>query len=309
MTTKSLLLIHSRDCQPMKPDLERLWMDTLERGLARHRPDALDAWKAAKRQLVYFGNILTGYYSTVIKKAYDPEVDLADRRACLEALLEHDGPSREAYEKLPRSDRFLAPLLAAVKQNPSVFAAAGQLPTTLFADLEEYLNRSSYFGTSIRAAVLRPLAKALEAGGSIAIVAHGLGAVVAYEVLWNISHHEQYRGTLDLKRVELFVALGSPLGDPAFMRRLVGADRTGRSRTPVVIQKMVAVAAADDLFAFRGDPSGWFREALDAGHLGSLEAESTWNLSVRTGVSNPHHAGGYLLDPQSIRRLADWLTA
>lgn len=310
MTTKTLLMFHSRDCQPMKPDLERLWVDTLAQGLARQRPDAVEAWKAAKAQLIYFGNVLTGYYSTVIKKAYDPEADVADRRACLDALLAHEGePTREAYEKLPRSDRFLAPLAAAVSQGPSFSSAVEKLPVALFGDVEEYLNRSSYFGASIRAAVLRPLIKVLEAGGRIGIVAHGFGAVVAYEVLWTLSHHEAYRGSLDMKRIELFVAAGSPLGDPAFMRRLMGADRTGRSRTPVMVKKMVAVSAPDDLFAYRGDPAGWFKDALDAGHLGSLESASTFNLSVRNGASNPHHAGGYLLASKTLSSLADWLLA
>lgn len=309
MTTKNLLVLHSRDSQPMKPDLERLWLETLEHGISKHRPDALPAYKAASAKMVYFGNILTGYYSTVIKKAYDPEQDIGDRRAALAALLALEDTSKEAYDALPKSDRFLAPMLSALKSNPSLYAAADKLPVSLFADVEEYLNRSSYFGASIRAIVLKAFVKALEAGGPLAIVAHGFGAVAAYEVLWNISHHEQWRGTLDMKRVDLFVAVGSPLGDPAFMRRLPGADRTGRSRTPVAIKNLVTVAAADDLFAFRGDPSGWFKEALDNKFLGSLKSSTILNFSMRNGAPNPHHAGGYLLAPETIGPLADWLLA
>lgn len=308
MATKNLLLLHSRDFQPMKPDLERLWLDTLEKGVERHRPDALPAWKAASAKLVYFGNILTGYYATVHKKAYDPEADVLDRRAALEGLLTRSDASKEAYAALPRNDRFLAPALPALAAGPSVFGAIERLPVTLFADVEEYLNRNGYFGTSIRAIVLKAIVKTLEAGGPLAIVAHGLGAVAAYEVLWNISHHEQWRGGLDMKRVDFF-AVGSPLGDPAFMKRLVGADRSGRSRTPTLIKNLVTVSAADDLFAFRGDPAGWFKEALDGSHLGSLKSSTILNFSIRNGAANPHHAAGYLLAPELISPLADWLVA
>ena len=307
-----LFLLHGRDCKPLKRDLEALWIRALKAGLTRDHPELIPAFEATEVKFLYFGNVINGYYATAAKKEYDFHRDVEDRKECLTRLeqLGRDAFSKETCDALPRSDAFLAPLLDLLRRGEdpaSITGLARRVPQIVLRDLEEYLNPGGYFGISIRAPLVPQLKAGLESGAKVGVIAHSLGSLAAYEVLWRFSHLEEYRGSLDNRRVGLFVALGSPLGEPAMMARLAGADRQGRLRFPVVIQDWVQVSARGDLMAFRGDPRTFFADALSTNLIRSMTLETVYNPSVRFASANPHHAAGYLTHPATSAALAGWL--
>jgi hypothetical protein len=43
------------------------------------------------------------------------------------------------------------------------------------------------------------------------------------------------------------------------------------------------------------------------GLVESLKDYKIYNLSLRGGKSNPHHSGGYLIHPRTVKILAEWI--
>jgi hypothetical protein len=89
----------------------------------------------------------------------------------------------------------------------------------------ELYQRDNYLAEKIRLTLEAPLRKALEEGRKVAIIAHSMGTFVAYDVLWRFSHH---RDAEDMwgKKIDLFITMGSPLGDRT-IKSLILAHRYG----------------------------------------------------------------------------------
>ena len=62
------------------------------------------------------------------------------------------------------------------------------------------------------------------------LVTHGTGSVIAYDVLWQLSHDEELKSAYGDRKVELWLTLGSPLGDRNVQRRLLGAGEKSAGR-------------------------------------------------------------------------------
>ena len=83
-------------------------------------------------------------------------------------------------------------------------------------DLQHYWREDSEFGSSVRWRLSEPLKEALETDRDVMILAHSLGSMVAYDVLWKFSHTGEYRHIREAE-ITHFVTIGSPLGDPIVM--------------------------------------------------------------------------------------------
>jgi pimeloyl-ACP methyl ester carboxylesterase len=131
---------------------------------------------------------------------------------------------------------------------------------------------SSYLqDEDIKVACQRRLAAAISARTSI-VVAHSLGAVVAYETLHATG-----------AEVELLVTLGSPLGIPRLVRDAVTPQPV---EVPPGVRKWLNVASRDDLVAANPILVG----GLIARVPPRVVIDGQW---IDTG-SKPHAASGYL---------------
>ena len=82
---KTVLFVHGRDFKPPPADLKRLWLAALRHGLARDRPEQLARFNAARKELVYYGD-LSNRYLRATGRTFDATADLADRRRSLAEL-------------------------------------------------------------------------------------------------------------------------------------------------------------------------------------------------------------------------------
>ena len=61
-------------------------------------------------------------------------------------------------------------------------------------DLAEYWQENGEFAGKLRGRVRQALRTALDAGENIALISHGTGCIVTYDVLWELSHDPEYAG-------------------------------------------------------------------------------------------------------------------
>ena len=69
-------------------------------------------------------------------------------------------------------------------------------------------------------------------------------AVIGYDTLWELTHVDD-----ESVPIELWLTMGSPLGQRYLKRRLLGCDRSGAGRYPGGIRRWVNLTAVGDMTA------------------------------------------------------------
>ncbi len=302
-----LLYVHGRDFKPAREHLEELVVEALRAGLQRDRADLVAAFDATTVELAYYGDI-SRQVLEARGRVYDEALDLVDRRNALDALKRLDKPKKfnlGRYDRLPGKTalkEFLADIGSPIARPLGLSAA---IIRRLAPELGAYWDPNMPFRNETLARVTAPLRAALERGDDIAIVAHGIGSVAAWDALWTLSRGKAALGA-DAK-LSLFVSMGSPLGDPTVKSRLLGARRRGPGRYPCNLLAWHNVAAEDDYFCYdktlRDDYGTMLRNKL----ISRIQDVHIYNLAVRYGRSNPHSSVGYLVHPRMTGIMAAWL--
>ena len=227
---KTLLLIHGRSWKPEKPSLRNLWLDAIKSGLKRDNTEAYKRFREVKVEFVYYGDINNSFLEKALEK---PRVDDSDsRRITLEELKGYKAGqfTKRNYNKLPGKESFKEGVADVLSPILNFFNLSEALIAQVAPDMKEYWNFSdrSIFGTEVRRQMIKPLKLAFDREGSTAIVAHSLGTMISYDTLWKFSHYGEWHDYWKAK-VDLFVTLGSPLGDVTVQEHLKGRD-AGRAR-------------------------------------------------------------------------------
>jgi hypothetical protein len=311
MSQKSLIFVHGRGFKPSADDLWSTWHEALAAGLARDfAEDGGSALLAqAKIEKVYFGDLCNG----VLERAghtQDAELDLADRLQALQRLMKLDSAKRFRrvhYEALPGKSalkEFLvdlgAPVLATLR-------LSGRLVRRVMPELAEYLDVNSELRRATRTRLLEVLSPAVARGDDVLLLSHCLGSVVAYDVLWLMSHDADGAAGAGGRRVHTWVTLGSPLADEFVKSRLEGAREPVDRRYPTTLINWYNIAAEDDYVCHDESMVNDYGAMLRQRQISDIRDFRIYNLAVRYGRSSPHSAMGYLIHPRTIRLVADWL--
>lgn len=303
------LFVHGRDFKPPAEDLLDICIAAIAAGIERDCPETLDAFHAAGKRVAYYGDIANEYLAGR-GKHYDPALDVGDRRNALAALrslakARHFGVGR--YDRLPGKTavaEFAADVAAPVL---GALGLSGALIGKVAADLNEYWNEDSDFGSRVRERVRATIIGALERDGKVMILSHGTGAVVTYDVLWQLSHHPDYATQFARRKVDHWLTLGAPLGDGTVRRRLFGAKNGERGRYPVNVLFWHNVSAEDDYLCHDNTLGDDYRAMLRQRLVSCIRDYHIYNLAVRYGKSNPHSSVGYLVHPRVTKLVSDWL--
>jgi hypothetical protein len=310
MTPLTFVHVHGRGAKPDAENLAALWREAMRAGIKRAEPDRLKAFDDARHEFAFYGDILNGVLEQT-EPGYDPSVDLADRWHALEQLQSMKRKlfaSRAAYERLPgRSPigEFIADTALPVMRGLRL--ADGLFERTV-PDIHRYLVDRDGIGRAVRTRVEERLTSAFANGGDVVLVAHCLGSIAAFDVLWTLSQTEraaEFRNA----RVRLLVTLGSPLGDETVKSKLLGSGGSGRARYPTNVIHWVNISAEDDWVSHDNTLANDYREMLKLKLLSRIDDHKIHNFTVRYGRSNPHSAIGYLIHPRLARTLAHVLPA
>lgn len=168
-------------------------------------------------------------------------------------------------------------------------------------DLMRYVRNSNGISTHTREMLKMPLRAAWESGRPVLLVAHSMGSVIAYDALWEMSRDER-----DDLQVDLFLTMGSPLGQSYLQRRILGHDHSGRERYPANIRRWVNLSAVGDMTAVNPFLKDDFEEMLELGLIERIEDIEIFNFFRHQGELNVHAEYGYLVNKVTAAAVAEW---
>lgn len=305
---RSLIYVHGHRCHPAPQSLLELVLAALDMGIERDYPDARESFAAIAKRLAYFGDH-TNALLTKVGTRYDEQLDVGDALNALQHL--RTFPRRKKFS-LSNYDRL--PGKSAVREMAADIGApllrslglADKVMGKVVPELQAYWKLTEEFGGPVREAVRNALRDALLAGEQVLLVTHGLGCIVAWDVLWQLSHDERWQDCADAK-VDTWLTLGAPLGDNAVRRRLLGARKKGEARYPTNVVTWHNVAAEDDWLCHDNTLADDFRPMLKQKQVSAIRDYRIYNLSIRYGRSDPHCELGYLAHPRVAQIISDWL--
>ncbi len=294
--------MHGRGFKPAADTWRRIVRTALLSGFKRDVPDRVAVLERTFVEVAWYGDVA----AEVLQRhgrAYDEAHDLADRERAMDALRQIPTRKRfsiRRYDRLPGKSAL--PEFVADVGSPVLGVLGLWKPVVRRAcpDFGEYLFGPPTYRDAVMERVREPLEAMLARYRRVALVAHGTGAVVAWDVL-------RGRAGIPLSRkVDLFVTLGAPLADAHLRRRLADPAAAG-SRYPESVSRWCNVAAEDDYTCHDKTVADDYREMLDQRLVDSIRDFQVYNHAVRYGRSNPHHSAGYLVHPRVTKILGDWL--
>jgi len=308
---RCLLLVHGKGFTPAAEQYFDFAMAAMVAGLERDFPNELDAFRNLKKRLCYYADLS----AEVLERNgefFDEVLDVGDCRNGLAQMRlldkrKHFGVSR--YDKLPGKTavvEFAADIIAPLL---SVLGFSKPLIARLNKDVDEYWSKKSDYAVVVRSRLREVICEALDRDDRILLVSHGSGSIVTYDVLWQLSHLEEYAEKYSDKKIDTWVTLGSPLGDSMVGRKLLGAKEKGREKYPCNIVAWQNVSAEDDPNCHDNTLADDYKPMLKQRLVSSIRDYKIYNMSVRYGKSNPHSSMGYYIHPRVSQIIVEWLKA
>ncbi len=168
-------------------------------------------------------------------------------------------------------------------------------------DLRRYVKNRRGIAEHTRQMLKMPLRAAHESGRPILLIAHSMGSVIAYEALWQLSREDN-----EALRIDLFLTMGSPLGQRYIQKRIKGHDETGGRRYPDNIRCWINLSSVGDLTAINPALGYDFAEMTELGLVDAIDDREIYNWFRWNGVLNTHSEYGYLANGETARIIVDW---
>ena len=291
-----IIFVPGKNPKPSPEDHRALLWRCLRRGLELVDPSGAQRMAAHPDcfQLVSWNAI---YYGQV--KDVDEDVPW------IEALCHKTGPDaadvREALSWRNKRARVLYtlgdlfPALIPLLPDPAV--------KSTIRETERYFRNQGSIGTHVRELLKAPLRQAFAAGDRVLVIGHSMGAVIAYDALWELTHLEANPG-----KVDLLLTIGSPLGMHFVQDRLLGFCDPYGQRFPCNIRHWVNIAAHGDLTALDPEVRNDFLPMIEQGCAESIEDRhrGVFNYFRNDQGTNMHRSYGYLVEQHVARAILAW---
>lgn len=305
---RSVLIVHGRGFKPAASELLDISVDAMRYGLQRDYPNCAAAFDAVEKQLAYYGDLTNGLLQAHGRR-YDEQLDLGDRRNALHALKEIPERKRfdiRRYDRLPGKSAFKEGVASTLYPLAGLAGLSMPIVRAVSRDFGEYLRGEDYANVA-RDRVIDALATMLERDDRTMLVAHGTGSAIAWDALWALSHDDALQRRVQGRKVEVFVTLGSPLGDRHIRKRLYGSGEPADSRFPTNVISWHNVSAEDDYTCHDNTLADDFRQMMSEHVVSAVKDYKICNHAVRYGCSNPHSSVGYYIHPRMAKIIADWI--
>ncbi len=235
---------------------------------------------------------------------YDEKRDLAIDLPGIERVLSMPGPSgqdlREAHSWRRRLRRSLYLLCDAF---PALFDLVGDPNMRVsLRDTRRYFADEEGAARQVRQMLADVLLEAWQTKRRVLLAGHSLGSVIAFDVLWDLSHHSSVPGEVDL-----FLSIGSPLGLRFVRKRLLGAGEAGRQRFPTRIRRWQNLSAVGEMTALDRSLAGTWAEMSELGLVEQISDRLDLQTYFRDADGlNVHRCYGYMVNPVLGATLARW---
>ena len=307
ISSNSLLVVHGRDLKPSAEALRDVSAAALRVGVERDYPEQLHLFDKLSVEFTYYGDL----NNAVLEgkgRTYDEPVDIGDRSNALTALRAIDARKRfgiRQYDCIPGKTavpEFFANIISPLC---GVLGLTNSLVKRLSPDFAEYLCGESDYAEQVRDRVRTSLCAMFDRDDRVMLVTHGTGSVIAYDVLWQLSHDPRFVEQYSDAKVDCWVTLGSPLGDNTIRKRLLGGKGEPKSYPENVIS-WHNVSAEDDYTCHDNTLADDFKKMLEQRVVSTVEDYRVYNLAARYGKSNPHSSVGYYIHPRMSKIIVDW---
>lgn len=306
---RSILLVHGRDFKPAEAALRDISLAAIRAGIERDYPDHVGAYDALHKDMAYYGD-LTNEFLESIGRHYDEQLDLGDRKNALTALRAITARKRfgiRQYDRLPGKSALREFLADVAAPACGALGLTRWLISRVSRDFCHYLCDDSDYAVAVRQRVREKLCEMFDRGDELLLITHGMGCVVAYEALWELSHLDEYREHYSHSKVDAWLTLGAPLGDNFIRRRLMGAGKDAETPFPTNVINWYNIAAEDDYSCHDNTLADDFKQMMDQRLISAVKDYRIYNLAVRYGKSNPHSSVGYYIHPRVAKLIIDWM--
>lgn len=185
----------------------------------------------------------------------------------------------------------------------------------------ELYDEDQYIADRMRRPLEDSLRDAWKKSCDVALLSHSMGSFIAYDVLWRFSHRNVTGfNEFKKKRVQLFVTMGSPVGDPTVRRLLFSRHHKnhGKRQYPTNIDFWHNYACLGDVVAHYHNFEEVFFEPMRRLRILPVKPQyravdyadlhNPFEVVAHAGNKdrekrNPHKSYGYLVQP----RLGTWL--
>lgn len=328
---KHLFVIHGRSTKPSEKEKRRIVKASLLHGM--ERVDGAAAAKidkpvssgGVKLSFIYYGDLsnelileknpakkdrLTGKDEDHNNQHCEPDGFYDEGLETLFAVRGHTKASYKAFLKKYPDRRWMDNAASVVSFLGNLVGLSDNIVSAATADMGAYL-LTRRWGSEIRNRLQKPIKKALKDGDDICLVAHSMGCIVSYDVLWKFSRMSEYDDVQNSgNRVNKWITLGNPLGDPAVRKNLYDAHEREDGRYPAgIIKDWVNLSAQDDFICHDSTIKNDFKDMKKRGHVESIVDKKIYNLWIGAKATNPHKFYGYLDNPSVAREIIDWVNA
>lgn len=313
---RKIIFIHGRNYKPAQKDLERLWIQAIEHGIKRDCKEKLPHFKKIPKELVYYADysaeILDNstYYG---KTNFNPNENKKSRATTLNQLQNYKKEqfsNVDEYNNIKGRGRLKEPITKGFSAIAYLLNMGKKFSRIRTPDMIAYWEEKNHMGHKVRCRLIEKLVPHLKNGDDILLVAHSHGSIVSYDTLWILSHTSEYRQgkqNISKRKINKWITIGSPLGDPNIKKHLKGAGRSEIEKYPTNISSWVNIAAKDDHIAHDKTIANDFSQMEKLTDIAPLNDRRIYNLALRDQKSYPHHALGYLIHPTFIQELTNWL--
>ena len=306
LSQKRIFMIHGLASKPPEADLHELWSNCLienirldDAPLAR----AIESQPSILRH-AYWANVIPHHVEddrTYVRKLRGQVDEVIEARQQMRGNF-HVGMKEKvgAFFK----DRGLD--LVSVFTN--ALTIKDNVAKAMLREVELY-SEDQYIADSVRQPLEEGLREAWDEGCEVLLISHSMGSFIAYDVLWQLSHDPDLKEKYCQKKIEIWMTLGSPLGDSSIRKRLLGAKEKPMAKFPVNVIAWHNVAAEDDYTCHDNTLADDFKMMMQQRVVSAVHDHKIFNLAIRYGKSNPHSSIGYYIHPRISKILADWLQA
>ena len=303
------MFVHGHDFKPDRDTLLEISLAAMRAGIERDYPDYLSVFDGLHCDMAYYGD-LNNAFLRGLGRHYDADLDIGDRQNALRQLREIPARKRfgiRQYDRLPGKTavpEFIADFFYPVL---CLFGLAMPIINRVSRDFGVYLKGQGDYSSEVRERVRTKLCEMLDRGDQVLLLTHGTGSVIAYDVLWSLCHDPELKQGYGDKKLNLWVTLGSPLGDRQIRKRLKGAGKKSVATFPTNVISWYNVAAEDDYTCHDNTVADDFKSMLSQRMVSAVQDFHVFNHAVRYGKSNPHSSIGYFIHPRVSKIVADWI--
>lgn len=322
ISKKRIIMIHGLASKPPKDDVHRLWRKCLIENIRIDNKQLAEELENNPQVFVsaYWANATPHHieddktYITKLGQQVDKVID--ERRKIKDKF--HVGRLEQVGAFFKDRGQDVVKLLAGALTVKDDVMKAFLRETQLY-------DEDQYVADKMRKPLESALAAAWDEGCDVALLSHSMGTFISFDVLWRYSHRSlpEYK-KYKKNKVQMFVTMGSPLGDPTVRDLLFSRFHKdkGKREYPTNIERWHNYACLGDVVSHYNDFDNiFFKNMRDLGILPKTpkhraidytNLHNPFEVVTHTGNKynekrNPHKSYGYLVQPRLGTWIADFL--